>query len=167
MYFVVLVTHCCYAVVPLCDTCPSLLLCCCVHSCGCHVLESGPSSRSPQPLYPLVLVSLALCGLPMCYVTFLGPEATVPWHNSFHSLTVVCFGQFWGLQAAAAGFSPGEHPAEPRTSIREPFLRSALQSLLVIDALSDLALIRSFLVEGCSQWLVWLNSWYNIVKNDT
>ena len=67
------------------------------------------------------------------------------------------------LEGAAAGLVPGEHPAEPRTSIREPVLRSALNALMVLDALSDLAVVRSFLTAVCSYCSVWLN----IIRSNT
>ena len=100
-------------------------------------------------LYQPVPALLTLCLLPLAYATFLGPAATVPWHNSFHSISVVCFGSFWQLQLGAAGFLPGEHPAEPRTSIREPLLRNTVQALMSFDALTDLELSKSLLAAVC------------------
>ena len=101
-------------------------------------------------LYQPVLTLGALGTMPLLYVGYLGPEATMPWHNNSQWLVVNGFNLFAVLQAAAAGGMPGEHPSEPRTSIREPFLRSALQALMLLDALSDLAVTRSLLRAVCS-----------------
>ena len=100
-------------------------------------------------VYQPVLAILGLCTMTLVYVAFIGPAATVPWNDRFHSDTAVYFGTFWQLQAGVAGFLPGEHPAEPRTSIREPFLRSALQALMAIDALTDLELSKSLMAAVC------------------
>ena len=104
-------------------------------------------------LYQPVPAFLALCAMPVCYVAFLGPEATVPWHNSFYSLILLSALVFAMIQVAGAGLVPGEHPAEPRVSIREPVVRAALLALMMLDAFSDLALTRSFLNAVCSHCL--------------
>ena len=135
MYFAVLVPLACHTVVVIAVT-----IC---------FWRWGPAVAHHK-LYLPVLAFLALCTTPMCYVAFLGPEETVPWNNSFHNLAIVCFGLFWLLQAASAGLVPGEHPAEPRTSINGPVIRCALQALLLFDAFSDLALTRSLLAAVCS-----------------
>ena len=101
-------------------------------------------------LYQPALAAATFCVMPMLYVGYLGPEVTVPWHNNLQWLVVCCMSIFFGLQHTSAGVMPGEHPAEPRTSIREPFLRSALQALMLLDALSDLAVTRSLLRAVCS-----------------
>ena len=101
-------------------------------------------------LYPAVPAFLALCAMPMCYVAFLGSETTVPWNNSFHCISIMCLVSFFMLRAAASGLVPGEHPAEPRTSIMEPIIRASTLTLLFLDAFSDLAVIRSLLVAVCS-----------------
>ena len=100
-------------------------------------------------LYQPALAVAAMSIMPMIYVGYLGPEAPVPWHNSLHWLVVSCITIFFGLQHLSAGGMPGEHPAEPRTSIRGPVLRSALQALMLIDAYSDLAVTRSLLLAVC------------------
>ena len=91
----------------------------------------------------------SLGSLPVVYAGFLGPEATVPWQNNLQWLVFICANAFAVLQNASAGGMPGEHPAEPRTSIREPVLRSAIHALMMLDANSDVALIRSFLSAVC------------------
>lgn len=101
-------------------------------------------------VYQHVTAFASLGIMPICYVGYLGPEATIPWHNNLHWLAVSCVSVFLLLQTTSAGGVPGEHPAEPRTSIREPVLRSSLHALVFLDALSDLALIRSLAKAVCS-----------------
>ena len=72
---------------------------------------------------------------------------------------------FFGLQYTSAGALPAEHPAEPRTSIREPVLRSVIHALMMIDALSDLALTRSLLEVVRSHRPVWLCCGCDNVRN--
>ena len=135
-------SHVLYGLVPYC------LGFCLYRSFSRPFWRLGPAV-SHHTLYPPVPAFLALCGMPLCYAAFLGPEATVPWHNEFYSLILMSVVVFAMVQACAAGLVLGEHPAEPRTSIREPFLWASLLALMVLDALSDLALTRSFLTAVC------------------
>ena len=109
----------------------------------------GPGIVHHKHYQPFISV-MALGMVPVTYVGYWGPVATVPWHNRLHWLVVSGVSTFSGLQYTSAGGLPGEHPAEPRTSIREPVLRSALHALLLLDAESDLALTRSLLEVVCS-----------------
>ena len=108
-------------------------------------------------LYPLFLLSLVLAGLPLALLGSLGPEASVPWDSRIHFLI---FSSLWmsaGLQSFAAGLVPGEHPAEPRTSIMEPFASCCVRAVMMTDLWSDLTLIRSLVrAVCCSLVLFWL-----------
>ena len=95
-------------------------------------------------LYKPFSAFAALGTMPLTYVGYLGPEATVPWHNDLHWLVVSCLNSIFTFQVTSAGGLATEHPAEPRTSIREPVLRSAVHALMFIDACTDLAVTRSF-----------------------
>ena len=96
-------------------------------------------------LYQPAVAFASLGIMPVTYAGYLGPNETMPWHNELHWLVVCCFNVIIGLQYTSAGGLPGEHPAEPRTSIREPVLRSAILALMMLDANSDVALTRSLL----------------------
>ena len=138
MYFVVLVTFGCDVV---------------VNSAVLALFWRWGPAVVHHKLFPAGPVFLALCGMPMCYmcyVAFVGSEATVPWNDSLHCLSIMCSVVVFMLQASAAGLVPGEHPAEPRTSIREPIIRAAMLTLLFLDAFSDLEVIRSLLMAVCS-----------------
>ena len=150
MYYVVLVPAACDAVV--------------TFAVAILFWRWGPAVAHHK-LYQPVPAFLSSCVMPMAYVAFLGPEATMPWHNSFYCLAIITILVLSMLQAAGAGIVPGEHPAEPRTSIREPIVRSALQALLLLDAFSDLALIRSFLNAVCSYYPELLRCLNTIVRN--
>ena len=118
---------------------------------GCIFWRFGPSVAH-NSLYQRVMALASLCLVPCTYVGFLGPDATVPWSDRFHFLCVNSLWTFVMLQNSAAGGVAGEHPAEPRTRIMEPFLRSAILTLMLVDAISDFALARSFVAEVCSPW---------------
>ena len=96
-------------------------------------------------LYQHLSAFAALGSMPLAYVGYLGPEPTIPWHNNLHWLIVSGLNAVAQLQTASAGSVAGEHPAEPRTSVREPVLRSTVHALMLLDACSDLALSRSLL----------------------
>ena len=114
-------------------------------------------------LYGSVAAFAILSTLPVTYVGYLGPGATMPWHNDFQWLVVSCLNVFSTLQVTSAGSVAGEHPAEPRTSIREPVLRSAVHAVMVLDAFSDLSLTRSLLRVVCSCCQRWCNSvWQDV-----
>ena len=114
------------------------------------VWRRGPATVKHKLFQAFVVLS-TLSSMPMLYVGNLGPEATVPWHDRFHILCATAIITFCGHQRCSAGLIPGEHPAEPRTSIMEPFCRSAIHALVVLDAVSDLALSRYLLTAVCPQ----------------
>ena len=111
----------------------------------------GPAAVHHK-LYQPTQAFTSLCLLPLAYVGFLGSEASVPWHDQFYFLCIYSLFLFAMLQCASAGAVAGEHPAHPRTSIMEPFCRSALRALMLVDAISDLALSRSLVTAVCPQW---------------
>ena len=108
----------------------------------------GPAVAHHKLSQPALAIA-GLCLTPMFYVGYLGPEATIPWHNGLQWLLVSGLHIFFFLQSASAGGMPVEHPAEPRTGIMEPVLGSALHALMMVDALSDLCLTRSLVEVVC------------------
>ena len=108
----------------------------------------GPNFAHSK-VFQHVMVLTTVCSMPILYVGFLGPDSTVPWNDRLHYVSVHGLAIFFLLQGAASGGMAGEHPAEPRTSIWEPFCRSAVQALTLVDAASDFALTRSLLAAVC------------------
>ena len=109
----------------------------------------GPAAVHHK-LYQPFQAFVSLCMLSTGHVGFLGSEATAPWHDQFHFICIGTLLMFAMLQCASAGGVAGEHPAHPRTSITEPVYRSAVRALMLVDALSDLAL--SPLTAVCPHW---------------
>ena len=108
-------------------------------------------------LYPTLLLSLVLTGVPLMLLGSLGPEELVPWDSRIHFLIFSSLWMFMELQEGAAGLVPGEHPAEPRTSIMMPFATCCVRAVMMIDLWSDLTLIRSLVRAVCSSLvLFWL-----------
>ena len=116
----------------------------------CSLWRWGPAFVNNK-LYQAVVQLSTLCGLPLFYMGYLGPEATVPWHDRFHFLCAHAIFTFFIVQKCTAGAVPGEQPTEPRTSIMQPFCRSAIHALMMLDATSDLTLSRSLLTAVCPQ----------------
>ena len=100
----------------------------------------------PVSLTPMFL------DIPLFYVSFIGPLDTVPWNNRFKCLVLCLTETLFQHLASAAGAIPGEHPVEPRTSIRKPVYRAIIQALRFMDSMTDL----SFIVELVTE--VWLCS---------
>lgn len=100
---------------------------------------------SCQRLYLPLIFSCALSAMPLMLLGNLGPEALVPWGNRLHFLIGNCVWLLCGLQGFAAGIVPGEHPAEPRSSIMYPVARAFVQAILWTDFWSDASLIRSLM----------------------
>lgn len=109
---------------------------------GPHVVDSK-----------LGIAAGALAGLfhlPTTLLGYLGPIDAVPFHNRFH---YVCCGatlNFFASHSMAAGGSKGEHPVQPRTSNVWPFLRASMRALQLIDAYTDLAVIKTFWEQACT-----------------
>lgn len=113
---------------------------------NCAMFRFGPQVVFHRMYQPMVLFTVALGG-PVWYVGYIGPQESVPWNNRFHFLV---FGSAFMLLAhlsGAAGGIPGEHPAEPRTSICKPVLHATIQTLRLNDALTDLSLIAELVTE--------------------
>ena len=112
----------------------------------CAIFRLGPQLVLHR-MYPLhTIFSLVLC-LPVWYVGYIGPQDTVPWNNRLKFLLVGLVGLTFQHLTAAAGAIPGEHPVEPRTSIRKAVYRAIIQSLRLNDSLTDLSLIGELLAE--------------------
>ena len=105
----------------------------------------------PQIVFHRMFLLLLLCSvaapLPVWYVGYVGPQDTVPWNNRFKFLVVSFAERLCEHLAGAAGALPGEHPVEPRTSIRMPVYRAIIQTLRLTDSLTDLSLIVELVAE--------------------
>ena len=82
--------------------------------------------------------------MPLICVAYLGPVSMVPWNSRLHFVCVNAVGMFCFVQTGAAAKTPREHPKVPRCSIMQPFIRSAINTMLILDAWTDLTLVRSF-----------------------
>ena len=101
-------------------------------------------------LYTMSSLLTMICIIPVVLLGYMGPETMVPWNSRVHFVCVNASGTVFAEQSAAAGKSPRQHPQEPRTSLLKPIIRSAVVSLLLVDALTDLSLIRSLFERVCS-----------------
>ena len=85
---------------------------------SCAMFRIGPQLVQHR-MYPLGVVAAVSLALPVWYVGYIGPPGTVPWNNRFKLLVYGFVADLLAHLAGAAGWLPGEHPVEPRTSIRK------------------------------------------------
>ena len=83
---------------------------------SCAMFRIGPQLVQHR-MYPLGVVAAVSLALPVWYVGYIGPPGTVPWNNRFKLLVYGFVADLLAHLAGAAGWLPGEHPVEPRTSI--------------------------------------------------
>lgn len=98
-------------------------------------------------VYLLALLFVVLLSLPVAGVAYVGPLHIVPWNDRFHFLIVNSGSYLCVHLGAAAGGISGEHPSEPRTSIIQPIFRAVIQTIRLIDSLTDLSVIGELLTE--------------------
>lgn len=94
-------------------------------------------------LYHIQIAVSSIFLLPSVFLGYLGPIDAVPFQNRLYYLCWASFGTFCTSHLMAAGGSTGEHPAHPRTSILIPFLRATRRTVQLVDAFSDLAVIKT------------------------
>lgn len=114
----------------------------------CSVLDLALWRWGPvvvhHKVYPVFyLLSVALF-MPLVCVAYLGPLSSVPWNNRLHFVFANGVGNFCFIQTGTTK-TPREHPKVPRSSLLQPFSRAAINTMLIMDAWTDLTLVRSFL----------------------
>ena len=112
----------------------------------CAMFRFGPKVALHR-MYQLGALLYVTLSLPVWYVGYIGPQDTVPWNNRLKFLLSGSAEILLAHLASAAGGLPGEHPVEPRTSIRKPVYRAIIQTLRVTDSLTDLSLIVELVAE--------------------
>ena len=112
----------------------------------CAMFRVGPQVVFHR-MFPLLVLATVSLALPLWYVGYIGPQDTVPWNNRLKFLLSGSAEILLAHLASAAGGLPGEHPVEPRTSIRKPVYRAIIQTLRVTDSLTDLSLIVELVAE--------------------
>ena len=69
-----------------------------------------------------------------------------------HRMLFACWGScaaFFHSHSMAAGGVKGEHPLYPRTSIFCPFMRANMRAVQMVDALTDVEVIRTLMEQAC------------------
>lgn len=99
-------------------------------------------------LYPALLSLSTSLLLPSVILGYLGPLEAVPFHNRFYYICLSSVGVFCTTQSMTAGGSKGDHPLEPRTSILWPFVRGTVRAVQLVDAFTDLAVIKTLMEQA-------------------
>ena len=122
---------------------------------SCVFWRVGPALACHR-LFPAIQALITLLSMPIHYAGYLGPLFAVPWHNRLKFVCVNAFSHFFVTQTCLAGKVQGEHPAEPRTSIIRPMLEGTIRTLQMVDALTDLSMIRTLIdvvwIFSCELW---------------
>lgn len=109
----------------------------------------GPCVVVHNRLYPAALLLYAILGLPSMLMGYLGSSDMAPYGNKLLFIGLNTVGMFGASHMMAAGGSKGEHPAQPRASILWPCVRGTIRAVQVMDALTNLAVIRTLLDQAC------------------
>ena len=112
----------------------------------CAMFRVGPQVVFHR-MFPLLVLATVSLALPLWYVGYIGPQDTVPWNNRFKFLVYGSVHNLFSHLAGAAGWLPGEHPVEPRTSIRKPVYSAIIKAMRLCDSLTDMSLIAELVAE--------------------
>ena len=112
----------------------------------CTIWRYGPQVVHHR-LYTLFIVVYMVCSMPVTYMVFFGPQSTIPWNNRFKAIAVCTVQSLFAHMAGAAGGMPGGQPPEPRTSIWKPLCEATLQTLRLMDSVTDITLVGELVYE--------------------
>lgn len=116
---------------------------------GLSFWRHGPGVVESR-LYDASIVLNSFLPVPTDVVGSLGPLDAVPFHNKIYYVWFTCFLTFCASHIMAAGGSKGEHPLQPRTSIFWPFIRGTIHAIQLMDAVTDLAVIKTLFKQACA-----------------
>jgi hypothetical protein len=117
-----------------------------------HCASSGPESVDEIEALPHCALHMlqGIEGQLLAYCSFAGPLENMPFNgNIIHVLAVYAVIFSSGNIANKAGMLFSEHPACPRTSMLKPMLQSVINTLRMIDNLTDISTIRIISLQVC------------------
>lgn len=101
----------------------------------------GPKAAKLKPCKALVIF-VATTVLFMSVTSFAGPISYVPYRSRILTLIGISAAAFFFSCAAACGGIAADHPPQPHKSLMTPLLNACFSTLRLMDALTDMGLVR-------------------------
>lgn len=89
------------------------------------------------------------CILPVIIAAFVRDDSSIPFQNRLKSTLLIALCSYFSNLTGLCGQISDEHPLEPMTSLARPFFLAGIRSGRVMDALTDISMIRILLEQVC------------------
>lgn len=106
----------------------------------------GYAYKTSQNVFTFIYVAFIL---PLIFAAFVRGDQNIPFQNRLKSTLLIAASSYFSNLTGLCGQIKDEHPWEPLSSLTRPLVLAGLRSGRIMDALTDISMIRILLDKVC------------------